>query len=585
MTASMQRPGAVGPQSGIAKAPSGIRGLDAITGGGLPRGRPALITGGPGSGKTLFGVEFLVRGAEDFGEPGVLLAFEESAEDLTENVASLGFDLAGLQARGLLAVDAFRVDPTEIVTTGAFDLDGLFIRLASAVDTVGARRVVLDTIEVLFTALGDEAIVRSEFARLLRWLREQELTAVITAERGREGQLTRFGIEEYVSDCVLVLDHRMREEIATRRLRIAKFRGSAHGTNEYPFLITDGGLQIWPVTGVQLTHPASSERMSLGVPGLDEMLGGGAYRGSTVLVSGSAGTGKTTIAAHTAVAACARGETVLFVSFEESPEQLIRNMRSVGVDLRRWVDARRLRLLGQRATAFGLEEHLVRIGLLLQDSEPELVVLDSVGSLGRVGADAEVASAVARELDLLKSLGTTSLITTLTGDAEGSGALEVSSLIDTWLLLRNIESDGERNRLLFVLKSRGMAHSNQVREFLLTDSGARLLEVSVGPHGVLVGSARTAKAAEDRAATARRSAELDRQRLTVARRTAEIDAQIALLREQLATERAELEQLGADEAGDEATQAAARQALGRQRTAPLGDDGHDGAPTPPGALG
>src|SRR5215213_3047072 len=507
-------------RSALAKAPTGIRGFDELTGGGLPHGRATLVTGGPGSCKTLFGLEFLVRGAQEFDEPGVLLAFEESGEDLAANVASLGFDLAGLEADGRLVVDAFRIDASEIVTTGDFDLDGLFIRLATAVQAVGARRVVLDTIEVLFGALGDEAIVRNEFSRLLRWLKDRGLITVITGERGREGQLTRYGIEEYASDCVIVLDHRMQAEIATRRLRVVKYRGSSHGTNEYPFLVSDRGLTVFPITSTQLSYPVSTERVSLGVPRLDQMLDGGVYRGSTVLVTGTPGTGKTTLGATAVDAACARGEPALLVSFEESPDQLVRNMRSVGVDLGRWVDAGLLRLWGERATAFGLESHLAGIERLLEDTRPTVAVLDAVGSLTHIGAQSEVTAAVAREVDMMKSRGITGILTSLTHEDQGeTSSVDASSLIDTWLLLRNVESDGERNRLLFVIKSRGTAHSNQVREFVLTDHGAELLDVSVGPRGVLTGSARMTQVAEERAAEAEKRADLERRRLALTRRS------------------------------------------------------------------
>src|SRR4051812_2585286 len=553
--------------SALAKAPTGIQGFDELTGGGLPHGRATLVTGGPGSGKTLFGLEFLVRGAQEFDEPGVLLAFEESAADLTVNVASLGFDLAGLEADGRLVIDAVRIDASEIVTTEDFDLDGLFIRLASAVQSVGARRVVLDTIEVLFGALGDEAVVRTEFSRLLRWLKDHELTTVITGERGREGQLTRYGIEEYASDCVIVLDHRMRDEIATRRLRVVKYRGSDHGTNEYPFLVTDRGLRVWPIPSPSLPYSVSTERVSLGVPQLDEMLGGGGvYRGSTVLVTGTAGTGKTTLAASAVDAACARGESALFVSFEESPDQIVRNLRSVDIDLGRWVDQGLLRLWGERASAFGLEAHLSGIERLLEEAEPAVAVLDAVGSLSNVGAEAEVTSAVVREVDMMKSRGITGILTSLSHDAQReSSSVAVSSVVDTWLLLRNVESDGERNRLLFVMKSRGTAHSNQVREFLLTDHGAELLDVTVGARGVLTGSARLAQAAEERAAAAERSAELERRRMALARRTAEVDAEVAALRAQLAAESAELDRLAAEESRGAAARAADRERLARRR--------------------
>lgn len=492
MTKTHTARAASAPVPGLAKAPSGIAGLDAVTGGGLPRGRPTLVTGGAGSGKTLFGIEFLVHGARDLGEPGVLLTFEETRDDIVTNVASLGFDVPQLESDGLLAVDAFRLDPGEIVETGDFDLEGLFIRLASAVEAVGARRVVLDTIEVLFSALPNESIIRGELGRLFRWLKDRGLTVVVTGESGRDGHLTRFGIEEYVSDCVIALDHRVLNEISTRRLRVVKYRGSVHGTNEYPFLITDRGLHVVPLTSVGLDYDAPDERVPTGIDELDSMLSGGVYRGSSLMIGGTAGTGKTSIAAHMVEAACARGERVLFLSLEESPAQLARNMRSIGIDLQRWVDAELLSLHGLRPTAFGFEEHLARLQVLADELSPSLAVLDAVGSLAHGGPPNETSSTVSRDLDLLKSRGITAVITTLSEALnEESSTVQVSSLIDTWVLLRNAESNGERNRLLHIIKSRGSAHSNRVREFLLTDQGIELVDVLPGgPNGVLIGSAR-----------------------------------------------------------------------------------------------
>jgi len=567
VSASNDRPIAtLSARPGITKSPTGIKGFDELTGGGLPHGRPTLVTGGAGSGKTLFGLEFLVRGAQDFGEPGVLLSFEESSADLADNAASLGFDLPALEADGRLVIDAMHIDPAEIITTGDFDLDGLFIRLAAAVQQVGAKRVVLDTIEVLFAALDNDAIVRAEFTRLLRWLKGQGLTTVITGERGREGQLTRFGIEEYVTDCVVVLDHRVRDELATRRLRIVKYRGSSHGTNEYPFLIRDRGLMVWPLTQVALAYGASDERVSLGVPRLDEMLSGGVYRGSTVLISGAAGTGKTTLAAQAVEAACARGEKALFVSFEESPEQILRNMRSVGIDLRRWVDAGLLRIWGERATAFGLEAHLDGLEQLLDDVEPSVAVLDAVGSLTHVGEGAEVSSLMSRELDLLKTRGITAVLTSLIHEGQPeSSSTAVSSLIDTWVLLRNTESDGERNRLLFVIKSRGTAHSNQVREFRMSSDGITLLDVVVGPQGILTGSARARQLAETEAAEAARSAALEQRQRAYEGRAAEVEVEIALLRERLASQRAELDGLATESLRGESARTAVQESVALQR--------------------
>jgi circadian clock protein KaiC len=506
MTSALGHAGPAGVTAGLEKAATGISGFDEITYGGLPRGRPTLVTGPAGSGKTLFGLEFLVRGARDFGEPGVLLAFEESQDDLVVNAASLGFGLDELEREGLVAIDAFRLDPAEIVETGAFDLEGLFIRLASAVEAVGAKRVVLDTIELLFAALPNEAIVRGELGRLFRWLKERGLTVVITGERGPQGQLTRFGIEEYVSDCVVVLDHRVEDEISTRRLRVVKYRGSLHGTNEYPFLITAAGLVVVPITSLALTYAASEERFSTGVEQLDDLLNGGIYRGSSMMISGTAGTGKTSIAALMVDSACARGERTILFSLEESPAQLARNMRSIGIDLQRWVDGGLLVLESVRPTAFGFEEHLAMLHRIIAEHQPTLVVLDAVASLNRAGRETATTSVISRDLDLLKSRGITTVLTTLThsdgsdgSDGSETSQVDMSSLIDTWLLLRNHESNGERNRLMFVIKSRGSAHSNQVREFVLTDDGVDLVDVYVGPAGVLTGSARVAQMEHDRA--------------------------------------------------------------------------------------
>lgn len=559
-----------GPLRGPAKAATGIIGFDEVTGGGLPRGRPTLVTGAAGSGKTLFGLEFLVRGARDFGEPGVLLAFEEGKSDLVTNVASLGFDIPLLEREGLLAVDAFRLDPAEIIETGSFDLEGLFIRLASAVESVGAKRVVLDTIELLFSALPNEATIRAELGRLFRWLRERDLTTVVTSERGAGEQLTRFGIEEYVSDCVVALDHRVQDEISTRRLRVVKYRGSLHGTNEYPFLITARGLVVVPITSVGLTYEASDERVSTGITRLDEMLSGGVFRGSSSMISGTAGTGKTSVGALMVDAACARGERALFFSFEESPAQLVRNMSSIGINLQRWIDSGLLTLQAVRATAFGFEEHLAMLHQLLDEFEPSLVVLDAVAVLTQAGARSETSSAIARDLDLLKGRGITSVMTTLThGPRHESSDVNVSSLVDTWLLLRNDESNGERNRLVFVIKSRGSAHSNQVREFVLTDQGAELVDVYVGPDGVLTGSARIEQISHERLLQTARADEAERRRQELAQRSAAVRAQIAALQAQLTAETAEFERLAASEDAGRATGVAVRASRGRERSGEL----------------
>ena len=481
-------------EAALPKAPTGIAGLDEVTGGGLPLGRPTLVCGSAGCGKTLLSMEFLVRGATEFGEPGLFVAFEETAPELTQNVRSLGFDLDMLVDQKRLLLDHVRVERSEIEETGEYDLEGLFIRLGHAIDSIGAKRVVLDTLEVLFGGLSNQAILRSELRRMFRWLKDKGVTAIITGERG-EGTLTRHGLEEYVSDCVIVLDHRVTDQLSTRRIRIVKYRGTTHGTNEYPFLINEDGISVLPITSLGLQHAASEERISTGVAGLDEMLGGtGVYRGSSVLISGTAGTGKSSLAAFFADAACRRGERSLYLSFEESSSQLVRNMRSIGLDLAPWVDKGLLRFHSSRPSAYGLEMHLATLHKLVSEFQPHIVVIDPITTFLKAGTSREAEGMLMRLIDFLKAGKITGVFTSLTGggDAVESSQTAVSSMIDTWLLVRDLESDGERNRGLYVLKSRGMAHSNRVREFLLTDKGIRLVDVYFGPDGVLIGSKRIA---------------------------------------------------------------------------------------------
>jgi circadian clock protein KaiC len=462
----------------LAKSPSGIQGLDEITNGGLPWGRPTLICGGAGSGKTLLAASFLLNGVVQFDEPGILMTFEETGEELASDLASLGYDLGKLVREGKLIVDYVRVERSEIEETGEYDLEGLFVRLEYAVSSIGAKRIVLDTIESLFAGLSNPGILRAELRRLFRWLKDKGLTAVLTGERGESG-LTRQGLEEYVSDAVILLDHRVQEQVSTRRLRIVKYRGSHHGTNEYPFLIDREGLSVLPVTSLGLTHPAIEERVSTGVTRLDDMLSGrGYYRGSTVLLSGTAGTGKTSLAAHFVEAACQRGERCLYFLFEESPQQLMRNMRSIGINLQPWVDRGLLQFHADRPSRFGLETHLAAMQRAVRDFQPAVTVADPVTNLLTVGTQNDVRSMLTRVIDYIKSQGITGLFTSLT---PGSKELEetdagISSLMDTWVVLFINEDNRKRRRWLSVLKSRGMAHSNSVREFILTDHGLQVLD-------------------------------------------------------------------------------------------------------------
>jgi circadian clock protein KaiC len=535
--------------AGIRKAPTGIAGLDEITAGGLPAGRPTLICGSAGCGKTLMAMEFLVRGATEYGEPGVFMSFEEGVEELTENVRSLGFDLDELAEQEKLVVDYVHVERSEIEETGEYDLEGLFIRLGFAIDSIGAKRVVLDTLEVLFGGLQNEAILRSELRRLFRWLKDRGVTAVITGERG-EGTLTRHGLEEYVSDCVILLDHRVSDQLATRRLRVVKYRGSIHGTNEYPFLIDERGIEVLPVTSVGLDHEAPTERISSGVPGLDEMLDGkGYFRGSSVLVSGRAGSGKSSLAAQFVEAACRRGERCIYFAFEESRSQVVRNMRSIGVDLQPAVDSGCLLFHAGRPTLHGLERHLVTMHQMIRKFEPRVVVVDPITNFLAVGDDEEVKKMLIRLIDLLKSQQITALFTSLIhGQEIEKTDVGVSSLMDTWIQLREAEVNGERNRTLYVLKSRGMAHSNQVREVLLTPRGIQLVEVYLGAEGSLTGTARLNQEVRERAAAMARQQEVERRRRELERKRQALEARITALRLELDAEEEDAEtSLGQEE--------------------------------------
>lgn len=534
----------------IQKTLTGITGLDEITEGGIPKGRPTLICGEAGCGKTLLSLEFIVRGATEYNEPGVFMAFEEKTEELAMNVASLGFDLNKLQSEKKIRLDYVHIDRSEIEETGEYDLEGLFIRLGYAIDSIGAKRVVLDTIESLFAGLTNQGILRAELRRLFTWLKEKGVTAIITGERGDGPSLTRQGLEEYVSDCVILLDHRVINQISTRRLRILKYRGSVHGTNEYPFLIDEEGISVLPVTSLKLEKEVSTERVSSGIPALDKMLGGkGFYKGGSILVSGTAGTGKTSIAACFANETCNQKKRCIYFAFEESPKQIIRNMQSINVNLQKQVDGGLLQFHAMRPTLHGLEQHLVAMYKIIKKFKPAVVILDPITNLVTVGSVSEVKAMLIRLIDFLLDEQITVMFTALTLNSAVSEQTDegVSSLVDTWLLIRDIESNGERNRGMYIMKSRGMKHSNQVREFIITDKGIDLVDVYLGPEGVLIGSAREAQKLQEHTGEVLRNNSLNMKDREIVRKRKVLESKIASLQTEFESAEEELNKIYVEE--------------------------------------
>ena len=551
----------------LVKVPTGIAGFDEITGGGLPAGRPTLICGSAGCGKSLMATEFLVRGALEFGEPGVLMTFEETAADIRKNVSSLGFNIAEMVERKQLVLDHVFIDRSQIEENGEYDLEGIFIRLAHAIDSIGAKRVVLDTIESLFSGLNNQAILRSELRRLFGWLKDRNITAIITAERG-DGNLTRHGLEEYVSDCVVLLDHRVIGQVSTRRLRVVKYRGSTHGANEYPFLIDTNGMSVLPLSSASMDYKVSNQRISTGLPDLDVMLGGkGFYRGSNVMLSGTSGTGKSSVAACLAHATCLRGERCMYFSFEESEAQILRNMNSIGMDLTPHVKGGLLQFHSSRPTVHGLEMHLVKLHRLIDDFKPSVVILDPVTSLATAGNVYDSNSMLIRLIDFLRKKGITAFFISLTSGGKTAEATDegMSSIVDTWLLLSDLEVGGERNRAMYVLKSRGMPHSNQVREFLITSKGVRLVPTYLGPSGVLTGSGRLIQEAKDLAVETSIQDEMRRKELVLDHRRQAVEAQVQALRAGFEADKQEFSRVLASERSKVNQNQADRRATAKSR--------------------
>lgn len=533
------------------KTPTGVDGLDEITEGGFPQGRPTLICGGAGCGKTLLSMQFLIKGITDYNEPGVFMSFEEPSDDLTLNVKSLGFDLEKLKADKKLVVDHVRVERSEIEEAGEYDLDGLFIRLGYAIDSIKAKRVVLDTVESLFSGLDNQAILRAELRRLFHWLKSKGVTAIITGERG-DATLTKQGLEEYVSDCVIVLDHRVIEQVSTRRLRIVKYRGSTHGTNEYPFLIDADGISVLPITSLKLDNEVISDIIPTGIPGLNDMFElGGFYRGGNILISGTAGTAKTTIASYFAFQQCENKEKVIYFAFEESPQQLVRNMKSIGLDLEKHVKNGNLHIHSSRPSLNGLELHLLTCRKLIKEVQPTTIIIDPISNLITVGSPHEVRSMLVRLIDMLKGENITAMFTSLNKQTDSIrpdlAEESVSSLVDTWITVRDMEGIGERNRGVFIVKSRGMGHSNQVREFIITNKGIELLDIELGPQGILTGTARKSHLFTKTMSDIKLQNEISRKDREIARKRKVLEANIEALKNEFESAEEELNILRATE--------------------------------------
>ena len=468
----------------LPKCLTGIKGFDEITEGGLPKNRVTLICGSTGTGKTLLGIDFLINGAINYDEPGVFMSFEDTDVELYKDVASLNLDLEGLVLQKKILIDYVLLERRDIQEKGEFNLEGLFIRLEVAIDSIGAKRVVLDSIESLFAGVTDSGILRLEIKRLFRWFKEKQVTAVITGEL-RQGSYTRNGLEEYISDCIILLDNRVREQISTRRIRVIKYRGSNHGTNEYPFVIDKDGLSVIPITSAGLDQPGTRERVSTGIPSLDKLFQGGGYtRGSTILASGTAGTGKTSLAAAFAVQSCKRGERCLFLSYEESSGQLVQNMSSIGFNLEPLVKKGMLKIVSTRPSFFGLEMHLLDLYKIIADFKPKAVVIDPLTSLIGQGNQLEIQSMLTRMIDALKSRGITGFFTSLVSSNQQndtSGEIGVSSLIDTWIVVRELEENEGRRRIrgTYIVKSRGMGHSSDVHKLILSDDGLQLVPMDI----------------------------------------------------------------------------------------------------------
>ncbi|HCY88082.1 MAG TPA: KaiC 1 [Desulfobacteraceae bacterium] len=463
-----------GKKRQVKKSPTGIEGLDDITGGGLPAGRPTLLCGGAGSGKTLMAMEFIVKGISMFKENGVYLSFEESKNELFDNVASLGFDMDVFDAQQHIFVREIDLGMHDFVESGDYNLDGLFAQIEYGIDCVGAKRIVIDGIETLFSHFSRESIIRKELKRIFRWLKGKGVTALITSEQGgTPGSITRHGIEEYISDCVIILDHRITEQVATRRLHIQKYRGARHGTNEYPFLITDNGISVFPITATQLDHDASSQQVSTGIQKLDDMFRGGYYKGSSILITGTAGTGKSSLVSYFANAVCGDNEKCLYFAFEESARQIVRNMGSIGMDLQGFIDKGLLKIHAARPMLQGLEMHLLTMHEIIEKEQPSAVILDPVSNLDSIGSVLDVKLMFIRVIDYLKQNGITALYTALTpGDSMPEATdVGISSIMDTWILLQNLERNGQRERSLYIMKSRGLGHSNKIRKFRISDNG------------------------------------------------------------------------------------------------------------------
>ena len=511
---------------------TGVKGLDDVLGGGIPQGHAMLLVGKPGTGKSILSMEYLLHGIELHKENGVYISFEESEKQIISNAASFGWKFEEMVKKNKLAISYIDMQPEQMRTVGDYDLSALILRVKGAIKKVNARRVVIDGINNLLSTFDDERIIRSDLLRLIREIKEVNATIFITGERGHDSW-SKMGFEEYLADGLMHLDNRTDGNYQTREIQVVKCRGINHYTGKSPFIINSEGMSIRPLITADFDYKVLKSRVSTGIADIDNMLGGkGLYRGSTVYITGPSGAGKTSISSSFANGACSRGERALFLAFEESSDQIIRNMKSIGLSLDKWVNEKLLYFYTARATTNSLEGHLDNIMTMVREVEPTCVVLDPISAFRPIANENETKLMLIRLNDYLRARKITTVFTALSSDGEYSehADVQLSSIADTWIVVRIMDYKGERNNVMQLMKSRGMSHSRQMKEMYFTGNGLKLQNVYQGPEGVLTGAARIGQEKYEKLKEARNVIEIDKNRKKIERKKSLLEASIEALK-------------------------------------------------------